>query len=147
MKIELTKYGYDSKVLDDEGNDLTKKLGVRAITVECEVNQPTRAIMEMIMIERVTAVDPDIVEYHVGRYGKVKGLIMEDDSVQYLPGKQGVDWRGEMKLILAAFDRWANKPDSEKHAAFQRAFNLFRVPGKSTAQTVYGKDTRTIDHE
>lgn len=139
MKIELTKAGYDSKVLDDEGNDLTKKLGVRAITVECEVNQPTRAIMEMIMIEHAT-VDTDIVEYHVGGYGRVKGLIMDDDSVQYLPGKNGVDWRGEIKLLLAAFDRWASKPDSEKDAAFKRAVNLFRVPGQSVNKILFCRE-------
>jgi len=137
MKLELTDRGCGSKVLDDDGVDITAKLGVRSITVEVEVNQPTRAIMEMIMIERTT-VDPAIVEYHVGQYGKVKGLIMDDDSVQYLPGKAGVDWRGELKLLLAAFDRWASKPESEKDAAYKRAFNLFRVPGQSANKTVYG---------
>lgn len=125
MKIELTAAGYGSKVLDDEGNDLTKKLGVRAITVECEVNQPTRAIMEMIMIEQAT-VNPAVVEYHVGGYSRVKGLIMEDGALHYFPGYENSPRREDaagnparvLQKILKevgvdtddkAFDLWANE--------------------------------------
>lgn len=139
MKIELTKSGMGSKFLDDDGNDIIGKLGVRAITVECEVEKPTTAIMEMIMIESAS-IDPAEVYYVVGQYGRVKGLIMDDDSVQYLPGKKGVDWRGELKLLLAAFDRWARKSDSEKDAAFKRAVNLFRVPSVPVNKILFGKD-------
>jgi len=86
MKIEMgpcRKF----KMTDDEGNDLTRAVPVRVITIETEVNQPTRAIMEVALVEEVRVV-PDIVNYYAGGFGKIKGLILADGSLHYFPGEK-----------------------------------------------------------
>lgn len=88
MKLEIDRTGAGFKILGDDGADITEQLRVRAVTVECAVNQPTTAIME-VLVDSVTVV-PDVVEYHAGPYGRIKGIILESGKLHYFPDFQRV---------------------------------------------------------
>lgn len=101
MRIEITKNGFGSKVFDDDGNDLSEKMHLRAITVQCQANAPTRAIMEMIMVE-AQAFNPAESFYSVGGHSHVKGVILEDDTIEFFPGKTGINWENELEDLCTA---------------------------------------------
>ena len=128
MKLEIDRTGAGFKILGDDGADITKQVPVRAVTVECEVERPTTAIME-VFVNAVTVV-PDVVEYHAGQYGRIKGMILEDGTLHYFPGKQAeddpVDWKAECRVLVDALDYYTKKSDEEKRAAWKRASRLLR---------------------
>lgn len=128
MKLEMDRTGAGFKILADDGTDITKQVPVRAVTVECSVDNPTMAIMEVALVE--TSVVTDQVEYYAGQYGQIKGLILEDGTLHYFPGKRAdddpVDWKAECRALVDVLDDWKQKTHEEKRAAWKRAIRLLR---------------------
>lgn len=81
MKIEIGKHPNNVKFKDDSGAEL-KDLHVRSLTIECEVEQINTAFLEVVFIDATVDAVPN---YIVGKHRNVRGIILEDGTLEYFP--------------------------------------------------------------
>lgn len=81
MKIEIGKHPNNVKFKDDSGTEI-KDLHVRSLTIECEVDQINTAFLEVQLIEATVDAVPN---YIVGKHKNVRGIILEDGTLEYFP--------------------------------------------------------------
>ncbi len=84
MKIEIGRTGNDKfKITDSLGKDITHEIPCRSITIECEANNYTTAIIESF-IDSVD-VTPMEVKYNVGHYTDVIGIVLRGGKIICFP--------------------------------------------------------------
>lgn len=81
MKIEIGKYPNNVKFKDYSGTEI-KDLHVRSLTIECEVEQINTAFLEVVFIDATVDAVPN---YIVGKHRNVRGIILEDGTLEYFP--------------------------------------------------------------